>query len=227
MIQNTEKYKIEKKLFKSINDFLDKSELYADTKQTSILSRFIIYTLNFLSNSRMTDFECVNDVFHHKYKTDSIGTFYFFKSFDPVTKRSMLYVYDWDWRIDVETFRKLYPLLMQEHPIYEEIGDYSCGFKVVNDARGYFNYIDTKKELLSKKEWFQKAIPFQNINDFVFAYVRRLNGDACYIFSDGTLGRIDDNYTRQNAQALLGESRIHQIIMEVLNQYLRQNLILN
>ena len=38
---------------------------------------------------------------------------------------------------------------------------------------------------------------------------------------------VNDNYTRQNAQALLGESRIHQIIMEVRNQYLKQNLILN
>ena len=73
----------------------------------------------------------------------------------------------------------------------------------------------------------QEVTPFQNINGFIFAYARKLNGEAYYRFSDGTLGRIDDNYTRQNAQALLGESRIHQIIMEVLNQYLKQNLIIN
>ena len=227
MIQNTERYGIKRTLFNSINKFLEKSEIYADAKQTSILSRFIIYTLDFLSNSRMTDFECVNDVFHHKYKTDSIGTFYFFKSFDPNTKHSKLYVYDWDWQIDVDTFNKIYPLLMQEHPIYDEIGDYSCGFKVVKDARGYFNYINTRKELLSKKEWFQKAIPFQNINGNIFAYIRRLNGDIYYIYDNGMLGKIDDNWIRYNADALLGESQIHQIIIEVINQYLKQNLMLN
>ena len=226
MIQNTDRYSIKRGLFNSINNFLDKSVLYADVEQTSMLSRFIIYTLDFLSNSRMTDFECVSDVFHHKYKTDSVGTFYFFKSFDPVTKNSKLYVYDWDWKIDVETFRKLYPFLMQEHPIYDEIGDYNCGFKVVKDARGYYNYINNKKKLLSK-EWFQKAIPFQNNNGNIFAYVRRLNGDIYYIYDNGMLGKIDDNYERQNAEALLGESRISQIITEVINQYLKRNLILN
>ena len=61
----------------------------------------------------------------------------------------------------------------------------------------------------------------------MFAYVRRLNGDVCFIFDNGMLGKIDDNRTRYNADALLGESRMHQIIMEVLNQYLKQNLILS
>lgn len=110
-------------------------------------------------------------------------------------------------------------------PIYDIVSTDNCGFSIVKDARGYYNYINKQKKLISK-EWFQKVTPFQNINNYTFAYVRKQNGDVFFIYEDGVLDVIDDNYTRQNAESLLGEVRIAQIIIEVLNSYLKKNLLL-
>ena len=196
-------------------------------EESALLQRTIRNLFPYLSNAGLANYPTYpkpNELYH-KVSTDSIGTFCATICRDN-EMNPILFIKGWDWKIDPYVFPNLYGLILSMKPIYDVVSTDNCGFSIVKDARGYYNHTNSKKQLISN-EWFQKVTPFQNINGFIFAYARKLNGEAYYRFSDGTLGRIDDNYTRQNAQALLGESRIHQIIMEVLNQYLKQNLILN
>ena len=196
-------------------------------EESALLQRTIRNLFPYLANAGLANYPTYpkpNELYH-KVSTDSIGTFCVTICRDN-EMTPILYIKNWDWKIDPYVFPNLYNLILSEKPIYNVISTDDCGFSIVKDARGYFNHINSQKQIISR-EWFQKVTPFQNINGHMFAYVRRLNGDVCFIFDNGMLGKIDDNRTRYNADALLGESRMHQIIMEVLNQYLKQNLILN
>lgn len=196
-----------------------------EVEEAALLQRQIRELFSNLMNTGLEDYRKIDNFFHN-VETDSIGSFTATICFDKETNTAILYIKSWSWRISPHVFPSLYSLLLSRQPIYDKINTDDCGFTIIKDARGYFNHINTQKQVISK-EWFQKVTPFQNNNGFIFAYVRRLNGDVCYILPDGMLGRIDDNYTKQNAEALLGETRINQIIIEVINQYLKQNLILN
>ena len=221
------KYIVNKPIWTQLQQFIKcaYNQSGKGVEEAALLQRQIRELFSNLMNTGLENYRKI-DSFYHNVETDSIGSFTATICFDKESNTAILYIKSWNWRINPHVFPTLYSLLLSRQPIYDIISTDNCGFSIIKDARGYFNHINNQKQVISK-EWFQKVTPFQNINGFIFAYVRRLNGDACYVFSDGTLGRIDDNYTRQNAQALLGESQIHQIIMEVLNQYLKQNLILN
>ena len=169
------------------------------------------------------------DGLHHKVYDANLGTFiatYASKKGSNIVVLSISY---WDWRIHPDVYPNLYELVLQRVPIYDKKSDGGFGFTIVTDAKGRENYIknDSKKKLPISTEWFQRVTQFQGNNNYLYGFVRRTNGDVLYIYEDGTLEIIDDNYTRQNAEALLGESLISQIIIEVINQYLRHNLILN
>ena len=165
------------------------------------------------------------DRFFHNVETDSIGNFVVTICYNQETKESILYIKSWNWRINPYVYPTLYSQLLQIRPIYDIVSTDNCSFSIVKDARGYYNYINDQKQLISK-EWFQKVTPFQNINSYTFAYIRRLNGDIYQIDETGKLHKIDDNYTKWNADALLGESHITHIIIEVINNYLKKNLLL-
>lgn len=221
------RYKIEREISDGIRHFRKTCEGYSDESvaQFAELKRQIRLLISKLMATGLGSYPKVDKSFH-KVTTDSIGTFIAVIGAIEGTRIPILIIKRWDWRINPQVFNTIYPLLLQEKPIYDVISTDDCGFSVVKDARGYFNHINSQKQVISK-EWLQKVTPFQNINGNIFAYVRRLNGDVCFIFDNGMLGKIDDNRTRYYADALLGESRMHQIIMEVINQYLRQNLIIN
>ena len=194
--------------------------------EAALLERNIRNLFSYLTNAGLSNYpSCPKpNELYHKIPTDSIGTFYATIGIDR-DRNIILFIVNWDWRIDPNVFPNLYQLVLSMHPIYDIVSTDNCGFSIVRDARGYYNYINDQKQLISK-EWFQKVTPFQNINNYTFAYIRRLNGDIYQIDETGMLHKIDDNYTKWNADALLGESHITHIIIEVINNYLKKNLLL-
>ena len=62
------------------------------------------------------------------------------------------------------------------------------------------------------------------ISEYQQLYLRlcKLNGDIYQIDETGMLHKIDDNYTKWNADALLGESHITHIIIEVINNMFKK-----
>ena len=221
MIQNTNDYIIEKKLLKQIVSFLAKCESNIDVEQTSTLSRFIKYTFDYISKSNIKDFETINDVFHHKYTTDCIGTFKFIRSYNPKTKESFIFISEWDWKIDPNVFSKIYDFVLQSFPIYEDIEDAGCGFIKIKDARGYENYRKNNKTKPLSKIWFKNVKPYHDINGYVYAYVLLLNGDVRIIDKRGMTHDIIDNYERQHAESLF-ESLIKQIVRHQLLEHFRK-----
>lgn len=194
--------------------------------EAALLERNIRSLFSYLTNAGLDNYPSYprpNELYH-KIPTDSIGTFCATIGIDR-DRSSILFIKNWDWRIDPNVFPNLYQLVLAMHPIYDIVSTDNCGFSIVKDARGYYNYINKQKQLISK-EWFQKVTPFKKVNNYIFAYVRRLNGDIYQIDEIGMLHKIDDNYTKWNAAALLGESHITHIIIEVINNYLKKNLLL-
>ena len=222
------RYIIGKKISYTLERFGKKCEKYNNESVTQFaeLKRQIRLLISKLITTGLSAYPKVDNKSSHKVSTENIGTFIVAIRAIEGTRIPILIIKQWDWKINPQIFNVIYPLLLQERPIYDIISADNYGFSIVKDERGYFNYINNKKQVISK-EWFQKVTSFQNINDNIFAYVRRLNGDVCFILDNGMLGKIDDNRTRYYADALLGESRMREIIKEVFNQYLKNNSILS
>lgn len=220
------RYIVNKPIWSQLRKFIRQAYNQCDksVEEAALLQRQVRELFSNLMKTGLESYGKI-DRFFHNVETDSIGNFVVTICYNQETKESILYIKSWNWRINPYVYPNLYSQLLQIRPIYDIVSTDNCGFSIVKDARGYYNYINSQKQLISK-EWFQKVISFQNRNGYVFAYVRKLNGDIYQIDETGMLHKIDDNHTKWNAEALLGEARITHIIIEVINSYLRENLLL-
>lgn len=219
-------YKVKKQVLKNATKLRKLCENYSNdcVREFALLSSRIRVLFNDLAIKGLNDYPKV-DSFYHKITTDSLGTFIAVISVEINTRIPTLLITSWDLRINPYVFPNLYPLVLDKYPIYDKKDDGGFGFNIVIDARGYENYIGKDKKPIST-EWFKKVTPFEGSNGFIQGFVRRLNGDECVIYENGTISRIDDNYTKQLASAKLGESQISRIVIEIINQYFKRNLIL-
>lgn len=137
----------------AINRFLTKCENIGEVVEASLLTRELSSAFDFIATSNPNDFGETNIRLHHKYKTDSAGTLYFYWAYIPSKMKSILVIEDWDWQVDPYVFSRLYPLLLQTKPIYSIVGNGGCGTSIVKAPNGWMNFITSDNKLLSK-QWF-------------------------------------------------------------------------
>lgn len=69
-------------------------------------------------------------------------------------------------------------------------------------------------------------MPFKEQTEMT--YVRDFNGESKILYLNGMIDNIQTNWERHEAEGLLGEAkhRIHQIVIDEINKYLRKNLLI-